>query len=103
MNQNRAAFTEITIPSINDIHDEALINEFEAGVGKNIFILTPSFPFVFIGRIVEVIGDNVVVEVKITSIGELENRRWSIHIHQIEVFYIEQKGMPKIPQLKDDM
>ncbi len=103
MKQNRAAFTEITIPSVNDIHDEALINEFEAGIGKNVLILTPSFPFVFIGRIVEVVSDNVVVDVKVTTIGELENRRWSVHIHQIEVFYIEQKGMPRIPELKEDM
>ncbi|WP_299092206.1 hypothetical protein [uncultured Metabacillus sp.] len=96
-------FTEITIPSINDIHDEALINEFEAGIGRNVFILTPSYPFVFIGRIVDVIGDNVAVDVQVTTIGELENRVWSIHVHNIEVFYIEQRGMPRIPELRDDL
>ncbi|MCM3602717.1 hypothetical protein M3175_18435 [Robertmurraya korlensis] len=95
--------TEINIPSNNDIHDEALINEFVNGVGKNVFILTPSYPFVFIGRIIDVVGDHVVVDVKVTTIGELENRNWSIHIHQIEVFYIEEKGMPKIPELKVDI
>ncbi|KKI92660.1 hypothetical protein WQ54_08610 [Bacillus sp. SA1-12] len=102
MRQNEM-FTEITIPSINDIHDEALINEFEAGIGRNVFILTPSYPFVFIGRIVDVIGDNVAVDVQVTTIGELENRVWSIHIHNIEVFYIEQRGMPRIPELRDDL
>jgi hypothetical protein len=103
MNKKNNALTEISIPSNNDIHDEALINEFINGIGKNIFILTPSFPFVFIGRIVDVVGDNVVVDVRVTTIGELENRNWSIHIHNIEVFYIEEKGMPKIPELKDGM
>ncbi len=97
-----SSFTEISLPSINDIHDEALINEFIAGVGRNIFIMTPSFPFIFIGRIVAVVGDHVVVNVKVTTIGELENREWSLHIHQIEAFYIEQKGMPRIPELNDD-
>lgn len=89
------------MPSNNDIHDEALINEFEENIGKNIFIMTPSYPFVFIGKIVELVGDSVVVDVKIASIGELENRLWFIHVHNIEVFYIEQKGLPKIPQLED--
>ena len=101
MKENNSVLTEITIPSNNDIHDEALINEFVNGIGKNVFILTPSFPFVFIGRIEDVVGDHVVVDVRVTTIGELENRNWSIHVHQIEVFYIEQKGMPKIPELKD--
>lgn len=95
--------TEISLPSVNDIHDEALINEFVVGIGKNVLIMTPSFPFVFIGRIVEVVGDAVVVDVKVTTIGELENRLWYIHAHQIEVFYIEQKGMPRIPELRDDI
>jgi hypothetical protein len=97
------SLTEISLPSINDIHDEALIGEFAAGVGRNVFIMTPSFPFIFIGRIVEVIGDNVVVNVKVTTIGELENREWSVHIHNIEAFYIEMKGMPRIPELNDDI
>jgi hypothetical protein len=99
--KENSQLTEINIPSNNDIHDEALINEFIIGIGKNILILTPSFPFVFIGRIVDVVGDHVVVDVKVTTIGELENRVWSLHIHNIEVFYIEEKGMPKIPELKD--
>jgi hypothetical protein len=99
--KENSLLTEINIPSNNDIHDEALINEFIEGIGRNILILTPSFPFVFIGRIVDVVGDHVVVDVRVTTIGELENRNWSIHVHQIEVFYIEQRGMPKIPELKD--
>jgi hypothetical protein len=94
---------EILIPSNNDIHDEALINEFKAGVGLKILIMTPSYPFIFIGRIVEVVGDSVAVDVQVTTIGELENRVWFIHIHNIEVFYIEQRGLPRIPDLRDDL
>ncbi|MDQ0230440.1 hypothetical protein [Metabacillus malikii] len=94
---------EIQLPSNNDIHDEALIRAFEVSVGKKVFILTPSYPFVFIGRIIEVVGDNVVLDVNTTTIAELEERKWYIHIHQIEVFYIEQKGMPRIPELRDDL
>ena len=101
--KNECDFTEITIPSNNEIHDEALILEFELGIGKNVFIMTPSYPFIMIGRIMDVIGDHVVVDVRVTTIGELENRVWSIHVHSIEVFYIEQKGLPRIPELNDDI
>ncbi|AST90754.1 hypothetical protein ACWE42_10295 [Sutcliffiella cohnii] len=101
--KEQPSFTEITLPSINDVHDEALINEFTNGIGKKVFILTPSFPFVFIGKIEDVVADSVVVNTEVTTIGELENRKWFVHIHQIEVFYIEQKGMPRIPELKDDL
>ncbi|MFP7174668.1 hypothetical protein [Priestia filamentosa] len=95
--------TEVQFPSSNVIHDEALVQEFERGIGSQVFILTPSFPFVFIGEITAVAGDNVVVDVQTTTIGELENRIWSIHIDRIEVFYIEQEGLPQIPELRDDM
>jgi hypothetical protein len=100
MEENRG-ITRITLPSTNDIHDEALIREFELGVGKRVLILTPSYPFVFIGTIVEVVGDNVAVDVDVATIGELEDRIWFIHVHNIEVFYIEQKGLPRIPELLD--
>jgi len=89
--------------SVNDIHDEALIQEFIVNIGKKVLILTPSYPFVFIGKIVNVIEDNVVVDVAVTTIGSLENREWNIHIHNIEVYYIESKGYPRIPELKDDL
>ena len=89
--------------SVNDIHDEALIQEFIDGIGKKVFILTPSYPFVFIGKIVNVVEDYVIVDVEVTTINSLENREWNIHIHNIEVFYIERKGFPRIPELKDDL
>lgn len=94
---------EIHSPSINDIHDEMLIKHFEAGLGKKVFILTSSFPFVFIGKIKEIIDDFAVVDVETTSISELEKRKWHIHIHDIEVFYIERSDGPPIPNLTDNM
>jgi hypothetical protein len=94
-------FPDIDVHSINIMHDAALIQTFRDGIGKKVLIITPSFPYVFIGRIVEMIEDFVVVDVKVTLISELENRQWEIHVHRIEAFYIEQKGQPKIPDLKD--
>lgn len=99
MKQNN--LKEIQVPSVNSVHDEALRNEFVLGIGKKVLILTPSFPFVFIGRILDVIGDIVSVDVETTTIGELENKRWNIHVNQIDAYYIEQKGLPKIPNLRD--
>lgn len=96
-------FSEITLPSVNDIHDEALHRQFEISVGKKVFILSPSYPFVFIGRILRVVGDTVVVDVETTTVGELEHREWFIHLDQIEVFYIEQRGLPRIPELRDGL
>ncbi|MFD1735428.1 hypothetical protein ACFSCX_02525 [Bacillus salitolerans] len=97
-----SSYNRFNRPSINDIHDESLIQEFINGIGKNALILTPSFPFVFIGKIVEVIEDYVVLDTRVTTIAELENRQWDIHVHNIEVFYIETKGLPRIPQLIED-
>lgn len=97
---NESNFAWLNFPTTNVIHDQALVEDFVNGIGKNIFILTPSYPFVFIGKLVDVIEDQAVVDVKVTSISELENRQWFIHIHTIEVYYIQQKGMPKIPELK---
>lgn len=92
----------MNFPSVNDIHDEALIQEFQENIGVKVFILTPSYPFVFIGIIDEVVEDYVVINVETTTISELENRSWFLHIHQIEIFYIEQRGMPRIPELRID-
>jgi hypothetical protein len=96
-------FPEIEFPSINDIHDEALIQHFMDGINHKVLIITPSFPFLFIGKIIKVVEDHVVVDVQITPIHELENRRWHIHIHQIELFFIERPEGPRIPELSDQL
>ncbi|NLP52494.1 hypothetical protein [Bacillus sp. RO1] len=92
----------IHFPSINDLHDEGIIQDFINGIGKKVFIMTPSFPFVFIGKIAEVIEDYVLLDTQVTTIGELEKRNWFIHVHSIEAYYIETKGLPRIPKLMED-
>ncbi|WP_409305803.1 hypothetical protein [Peribacillus sp. SCS-155] len=85
----------------NKIHDMALVEHFTDGIGQKAFILMPSFPFLFIGRIVGLMDDHVELEVETTHFSQLENRNWFIHIHNIEIFYIERPGEPQIPELRD--
>ncbi|MCA0986776.1 hypothetical protein [Guptibacillus algicola] len=87
-------------PTVNDVHDQSLVYYFMEQVGKRILIMSPAFPFIIIGIILETIDDYLVVDVETTNIAELENRDWFIHIHDIEVFYVENGG-PPIPKLKD--
>ncbi|MBE4909415.1 hypothetical protein IMZ08_15290 [Bacillus luteolus] len=86
---------------INTVHDEAIIQHFEDGVGHRLFALIPNFPFMFVGTILEVADDHVLVDVETTSQAVLENRVWHIHIHSIEVFFIERHDGPQIPKLID--
>ncbi|MCI2255562.1 hypothetical protein L2D08_14405 [Domibacillus sp. PGB-M46] len=87
--------------SHNVMHDMALVDYFRASIGQRAFILTPSYPFMFIGEIVSLIGDQVELAVETTHFAQLENRNWLIHIDNIEVFYIEFPGDPRIPELND--
>lgn len=89
------------VQSINDKHDEALVKLFRVNKGRRVFMLLPSYPFIFIGRILEVIDDLVVLDVETSQFPALENVKWHIHIHNIEVFYIEKSTGPRIPRLKD--
>lgn len=86
---------------INSLRDEAIIQHFRDGVGHRLFALIPNFPFMFIGTIVEVADDHVLVDVETTSQAVLENRIWHIHIHSIEVFFIEREDGPRIPELRE--
>ena len=65
------------------------------------FILTEAFPFMFIGKIKEILGDVVVLDVQTTSVPALEGKKWYVHIDSIDVFYIETGIGAKIPHLKD--
>lgn len=85
----------------NDRHEEGLIQFFSAHAGAKMLAMTSSFPFFFIGTINQVIDDYVVLSVETTNVAELENRKWHIHLHDIEVFYIEREGWPSIPQLNE--
>ncbi|OZM57101.1 hypothetical protein CIB95_09805 [Lottiidibacillus patelloidae] len=86
---------------INAIQSEALIQHFIDGIGRKVFILMPGFPFMFIGEILDVVGDVAKIHIETTQTAVLEDRNWLVHIHSIEVFYIERDGGPKIPELRD--
>ncbi|MFS0638523.1 hypothetical protein AB1K84_21725 [Mesobacillus foraminis] len=88
---------------INRIHDMALVDLFTENIGRRAFVLTPSYPFMFIGEIVDVMEDMVELCVETTHFSQLENRNWFLHIHNIEVFYIETPDGPCIPELRDDL
>lgn len=95
------SFSDNRVQAINTIHDVGLINHFRDGIGHKAIILTPSFPFMFIGEILSIVEDSVKLFVETTQFSQLENRLWFIHIDNIEVFYIERPGEPKIPELND--
>lgn len=88
--------------TVNDIREAALVRHFQKNKGKKAFILTEAFPFMFIGKIKEVVGDVLVLKVQTTSVPALEDKEWSIHIDAIEVFYVETGIGAKIPDLKDE-
>ena len=87
--------------STNDVKEEAIIEYFRKNIGRRGFILTEAFPFMFIGKIKSIVEDMVVLDVETTSVPALEGREWMVHIHSIEVFYIETGIGAKIPRLKD--
>ncbi|WP_227394891.1 hypothetical protein [Jeotgalibacillus aurantiacus] len=86
----------------NDRHEEGLIQLFTNHTGTKLFALTSSFPFFFIGTIRGVLDDYVRIFVETSNVAELENREWNLHIHDIEVFYLEQEGWPEIPILREN-
>lgn len=94
-NQNKASI-------VNDSREVALVNHFSKNIGRRVFILTESFPFMFIGKIKDVLGDIVVLDVQTTSVPALEGKEWYVHIDSIDVFYIETGIGAKIPHLKDN-
>lgn len=94
-NQNKASI-------VNDYREVALVNHFSKNIGRRVFILTESFPFMFIGKIKDVLGDIVVLDVQTTSVPALEGKEWYVHIDSIDVFYIETGIGAKIPHLKDN-
>ncbi|MFS0689354.1 hypothetical protein AB1K89_08935 [Sporosarcina sp. 179-K 8C2 HS] len=87
--------------SFNDKKEEGIILSFRKNMGRRVFILTEAFPFMFIGKVKSIVEDMVVLDVETTSVPALEGKDWSVHIHSIEVFYIETGIGAKIPHLKD--
>lgn len=86
---------------VNVVRDDAIVQHFRKNIGRKAFILIEAFPFMFIGIIKEVIEDMVVLDVLTTHVPALESKEWTVHIHSIEIFYIESDLGAKIPDLKD--
>ncbi|WP_106496443.1 hypothetical protein [Lentibacillus sp. Marseille-P4043] len=86
---------------VNVVRNDAIVKHFKKNKKRRIFILTEAFPFMFIGTIKDVVEDMVVLDVDTTHIPALEEKEWTVHIHSINVFYIESSIGPKIPELKD--
>jgi hypothetical protein len=71
------------------------------GIGERAFILITEFPFVYIGTIMDVVNDYVLVDVDTAEQAIFEDRIWAIHLEAIRVIYYEMEGFPRIPELKD--
>lgn len=88
--------------NINAIREFFVTIEFKENVGKRALILISPFPFLIIGMIKEVVGDYLVIKAEVTNIADLDDEVFRVHIDDIEVFYIEKPGEPKIPDIRND-
>jgi hypothetical protein len=85
----------------NNERSGALQEVFIEAVGQRVLLLAAQFPFLFIGRLIDVIEDFIRLEVETTHIDQLEGREWLLHLDNINVFYIERDGAPRIPRLNE--
>lgn len=86
---------------INAIRNEAVEQAFRAAGGKRTLIMTAEFPFMLIGRILQVESDYVFIDVETTHIDPLEDKIFRVHSDRIVSFYIEEPGRP-IPHIKSE-
>ncbi len=87
---------------INAIRQACVTREFEEHLSSRTLILMASYPFLIIGKIVEVVGDYVAVKAEVTNVTELDGETFNIHIDNIEVFYIQKPGKPVIPDIRGE-
>lgn len=86
-------------PDINAIREAAVTQAFKTAGGKRVLIMTGEFPFMVIGRILQVESDYVFIDVETTHIDPLEDKVFRIHLDRIVVFHFEEPGKP-IPRIK---
>ncbi|MGM9948706.1 MAG: hypothetical protein ACI33P_01205 [Lysinibacillus sp.] len=93
------AFNMVGI-DINAIREAVVSLQFEKNIGKRALVLMPSFPFLIVGTIEEVVSDYLVIKAEVTNVTELDGEIFRVHIDDIEVFYIEDEER-KIPDIRD--
>lgn len=77
--------------NINAVRRAVVSQAFEEGVGRRAFVMTPEYPYVFIGEIKQVNSDYVLILAESTNITALDGYLFRIHIDDIEVFFIEDR------------
>ncbi|HWL24020.1 MAG TPA: hypothetical protein VNR38_09780 [Ureibacillus sp.] len=87
-------------PDINAIREFVVTQEFRENIGRKAFLLIFQFPFLIIGTIKGVNSDYLIIKADVTNVTELDNEIFRVHIDEIEVFYIEKPGKPKIPDIR---
>lgn len=104
MNKNELAKQLSSETDINGIRHAVVSQEFENNQNNRALILIAPYPFLVIGKIIEVVSDFVVIEAEVTNVSELDDEKFNIHIDDIEVFYIEKDGraIPDIRAGNDD-
>lgn len=83
---------------INEIRNQVVTDVFTESIGQRVFILVPQFPYMLIGVILDVANDFVLIDVETTNIPELDGEKFRVHLHDIEVFYIEDEA-GEIPEI----
>ncbi len=100
MEKDSLGHLEFEGADINAIREAVVAEAFFDNIGRRAFILIPSYPFLIIGEIVDVISDYLVIQAEVTNVAELDDEVFHVHIDDIEVFYIEKHGR-KIPDIRD--
>nr|WP_232337001.1 hypothetical protein [Lysinibacillus timonensis] len=87
-------------PDINAVREFVVTQEFRENIGSKALLLISPFPFLIIGTIKAVNGDYLIIKADVTNVVELDDEIFRVHIDEIEVFYIEKPGQPKIPDIR---
>ena len=98
--EKKSASQSGDLVDINAIREAVVAEFFSENAERRALLLISPYPFLIIGKILEVVSDYLVIEAEVTNIAELDNEAFRVHIDDIEVFYIEGKGK-KIPDIRD--
>ncbi len=87
---------------INAVRQAHVTLEFKENLSRRALILMAAYPFLIIGKIIDVVGDYVVIKAEVTNVTELDGETFNIHIDSIKVFYIQKPGKPVIPDIRGE-